>query len=455
MSFGFSELAAIRLGFGLSPLMPPPADVRTVLAGPAGAGPDAGAMTTERASDLARLFNEGRRARRDKLPEPPETQEAARQLGILPVEDLRRRVIRALDDPIGFGERLVQFWSDHFTIRAVNKVHNGLAMAFVDEAIRPHVNGRFEDMFFAADTHPMMLIYLDQISSRGPNSPFAKKRPERNFGLNENLAREALELHSLGVDADYDQHDVRELAKLLTGLSFSHNQGFAYRPLWAEPGSETVLGQSYGGRRRGGLDDIRAVFRDISRRPETALHLSRKLAVHFVSDQPSEDLVGSMAAVWRDSGGDLSQVYRVLVSHPDLATELRRKVRQPFDFCVAGLRALGMRGEQIGRLDLPVFRRIAWGPVEAMGQPWGRPKGPDGWPEEADAWIASQTLAARINWSLRIPRLLLDELPDPRDMLVSAFGGTQSAELTWAVPKAESATEGVALILASGDFSRR
>lgn len=455
MSFGFPELAAIRLGFGLSPLMPPPTDVDAVLAGPAMAGPGPEAMTTDMARDLATRMRSGLHARREGRPEPPEAVAADRKLGTMPVEDLRRRVIRALDDPIGFGERLVQFWSDHFTIRSVGKANHALALAFVDEAIRPHLNGRFEDMFIAADTHPMMLVYLDQISSRGPGSPFARNRPKRHFGLNENLAREALELHSLGAGAGYGQDDVRELAELLTGLRFSHQHGFAYDPTWAEPGAETVLGRDYGGMRRGGLDDIRAAFRDIARRPETALHLSRKLAVHFVSDDPSPDLVEAMAATWRDSGGDLPQVYRVLASHPDLASGLRQKVRQPFDLCVAGLRALGIRGEQIAALDLPGFRRVAWNPIEVMGQPWGRPKGPDGWPEAADAWIAPQTLAARINWSLRIPRLLLKDLPDPREMLVSAFGGTQSAELAWAVPKAESAAEGVALILASGDFNRR
>jgi len=455
MSFGFPELAAIRLGFGLSPLTPPPADVEAVLAGPANAGPGPEAMTTEKASEIATRFRTGLKARRENRPEPPEAKKADRQLGTMLVEDLRRRTIRALEDPIGFGERLVQFWSDHFTTRATNKVNNALALAFVDEAIRPHVNGRFEDMFFAADTHPMMLVYLDQISSRGPNSPFVRRRSERRLGLNENLAREAMELHSLGVGASYDQKDVRELAELLTGLSFSHQEGFAFRPQWAEPGAETVLGQSYGGQRRGGLDDIRAALRDIARRPETASYLSRKLAVHFVSDDPSEDLVEALAATWRDSGGDLPQVYRVLVSHPEMESGLRAKVRQPFDFCVAGLRALGIRGKQIAGLELADFRRAVWGPIEAMGQPWARPKGPDGWPEDADAWVGPQTLAARINWSLRVPRQLLRELPDPREMLVSTFGGTQSEPLAWAVPKAESAAEGVALILASSDFNRR
>ncbi|MFC3569986.1 DUF1800 domain-containing protein [Paracoccus simplex] len=455
MSFGFPELAAIRLGFGLSPLMPPPADAEAVLANPAQAGPGPEAMTTATASEIALQFREGVRARTKGLPEPPEAQEASRLLGALQIEDLRRRMIRAVDDPVGFGERLVQFWCDHFTVRAINKVNHGLALAFQDEAIRPHVNGRFEDLFFAADTHPMMLVYLDQTASRGPNSPFVKRRPDRKLGLNENLAREAMELHSLGVGADYQQKDVRELAELLTGLSFSFQDGFSFKPVLAEPGPETVLGQSYGGRRRGGLEDIRAAFRDLARHPETARHVSHKLAAHFVADDPPQDLVEAMAAVWRDTGGDLPQVYRVLVTHPALASNLRRKVRQPFDLQVAGLRALGLRGAQVAALERPVFRRAIWNHLISMGQPWGQPKGPDGWPEAADAWIAPQTMAARINWALRMPRLLQKDLPDPREMLVSAFGGTQSSELAWAVPKAESAAEGVVLILASGDFNRR
>ncbi|WP_288950725.1 DUF1800 domain-containing protein [uncultured Paracoccus sp.] len=455
MSFGFPELAAIRLGFGLSPLTPPPADAETVLASVARSGPDPAAMTTAEASQIALSFRAGVVARRSGKPEPPGSKEAEQQLASMPIEDLRRRVVRAVDDPVGFGERLVQFWSDHFTVRAINRVHYGLSMTFQDEAIRPYVNGRFEDMFFAADTHPMMLVYLDQISSRGPNSVLAKRRPERHLGLNENLAREALELHSMGVSAGYEQKDVRELAELLTGLSFSHKGGFAFQQAWVEPGAETVLGKSYGGGRRGGLDDIRAAFRDIARRPETAQYLSRKLAVHFVSDDPSQDLVEAMAATWRATGGDLLQVYRVLVTHPDLASNLRKKVRQPFDYCVAGLRALGVRGKDLAALDRKVFNRAVWEPIRSMGQPWWQAKGPDGWPEEVEAWIAPQTLAARINWSLQVPRMLLKELPDPREMLVSAFGGTQSAELAWAVPKAESAAEGVALILASGDFNRR
>ncbi|RCW86707.1 DUF1800 domain-containing protein [Paracoccus lutimaris] len=456
MSFGFPELAAIRLGYGLSPLMPPPADVGAVLASVDTAGPGPEAVSTDDAREMSlRLREMGEASKTAGEAAAEEYRAFGRMLSRMMLTDLQRRIARAVDDPVGFGERLVQFWSDHFTTRPLGAAVQPLGLAFVDEAIRPHVNGRFEDMFFAADTHPMMLVYLNQNESRGPNSTFAKKRKAKGFGLNENLAREALELHSMGVGAPYAQKDVRELAELLTGLTYSREQGFAYRPQMAEPGAETVLGKSYGGGKRDGLEAIRAALTDIARRPETAQYVARKLAVHFVSDDPPEDLVQAMTAVWRDSQGDLPQVYRVLVTHPALADTLRQKVRQPYDLLVAGFRALGVSGAQIAGLEHPLNARMTFDPMNGMGQPWGRQAGPDGWPEEAEAWIAPQQLAARINWSLSMPRRMLEQLPDPRELMQASLGGTQSAALAWAVPKAESAAEGVALILASSDFNRR
>ncbi|MBP6679309.1 MAG: DUF1800 domain-containing protein [Paracoccus sp.] len=461
MSIGFPQLAAIRLGYGLSPLMPPPADVAAVLASAAHAGPGPEAASEEEARALAIELRDLGAARETGGEAALEAYRVfAQKLGRMMILDLQRRMARAVDDPVGFGERLVQFWSDHFTTRPLGAVQQPLGLAFVDEAIRPHVNGRFEDMFFAADTHPMMLVYLNQIQSRGPNSVFAVKHKGKGVGLNENLAREAMELHSMGVGAPYDQKDVRELAELLTGLTFSHTKGFAFSPQMAEPGAESVLGRNYGGKwdpkdKLAGLNDIRAALSDIARRPETALHLSRKLAVHFVSDNPPEDLVQALAATWRDTQGDLPQVYRVLVTHPALAATLRQKIRQPYDLLIAGFRAMGITGAQILALEHPANARMTFDVLNSMGQPWWRQTGPDGWPEEASAWIAPQLLAARINWAMRMPRMMLEELPDPRELLKTALGGTQSEALAWAVPKAETAAEGITLILASSDFNRR
>lgn len=456
MSIEFPEIAAIRLGYGLSPLMAPPQDIETVLASAAAAGPGPEAMTTARAQEMGAKLAALTKARR----EGGEAEEAEftaynREMGRLLGRDLQRRLARAVDAEAGFGERLVQFWADHFTISPMNGGHNPLALAFVDEAIRPHVNGRFEDLFFAADTHPMMLLYLNQNASRGPNSVFARRRPGQEVGLNENLAREAMELHSLGVGAPYTQDDVREMAELLTGLTYSTQAGFAFRPQIAEPGAETVLGKSYGGTRRDGIEAIRAAFRDIARRPETAQFISRKLAVHFIADDPAPDLVDAMAATWRDTGGDLPQVYRVMATHPALAARLRAKARQPFDFLAASFRALGLTGQQITAIDFPQVNGFLLDPMLRMGQPWLRPTGPDGWPEDATAWIAPQLLAARITWALRVPGKVAQPLPDPRDLLDAALGATRSEALAWAVPKAESQAEGVAIVLASRDFNRR
>lgn len=462
MSSSFSEVAAIRLGFGFSPRVESPSDPETLLASISDSGPGPHAVSTATAigyglqlGESERQFREGGEA---KHPGYKALRNDLNRLGLL---DLRRRVVRAVDAQAGFGERLVQFWSNHFTTRAVALNRQALALAFQDEAIRPHIGGRFEDLFFAADTHPMMLVYLDQVVSRGPNSRFVKSRPERRFGLNENLAREALELHSLGVDADYTQGDVRAFAKILTGLTVNQEHGFAYQSSWAEPGPLTVLGMRYGDSGTDGpaperkLEDIRVVFGDIAARQETARHLSRKLAVHFAADTPPEDLVEDMAEVWQQTDGDLPAVYAVLVNHPDLAATFGQKIRQPFDLNVAAIRALGLTGSEIEALDLDVFARAVAAPMAAMGQPWGQPKGPDGWPEAPDAWIAPQTLAARIDWALEMPRQLLGELPDPRELMLAAFAGVPPGPIAWVVPKAETAAEGIAIVLASNAFNRR
>lgn len=458
MSFGFPELASIRLGFGLSPVMDPPADADAVLASVAQSGPGPEAVSLEQAMvSHAQLIELGKARESGNQADIEAYMEFTKSLSRLDRDDLQRRIARAVEAEVGFGERLVQFWADHFTIRSGGGGQRLVAQAFVDEAIRPHLNGRFEDMFIAADTHPMMLIYLNQVTSSGPNSQFGRKRAQKNVeaGLNENLAREAMELHSLGAGAQYNQADVRQLAELLTGLGYSPKRGFEFLPDRAEPGAEKVLGKSYGDDGPARLADIHQALRDIARNPATAGYLSRKLAIHFLSDDPDPGVVDAMTSVWRETQGDLAQVYRVMVTHPALADSLRQKARQPFDFVVAGLRALGMSGDQVRALDDPMVNRVLYQPLARMGQRWVSPNGPNGWPEEASAWITPQALSARINWALDLPRRLKLDLPDPRQMLQTTFGGTQSEALAWAVPKAESAREGVAIILASNDFNRR
>ncbi|MBV0891687.1 DUF1800 domain-containing protein [Paracoccus sp. Z118] len=454
MTPDFPHLAAIRLGYGLSPLTPAPADPQAVLRSvPEAAAPDG--WTTPMATDAQRQFAASRRQRNAGEIDTEEFRRIQSDLNHQRLSVLQRRVARAVDAPAGFGERLVQFWTGHFATVARNAPGHIMSGAMVDEAIRPHLNGHFADLLFAADTHPMMLNYLNQSGSVGPRSVFARRRPERALGLNENLAREALELHSLGVSAAYSQADVRELAELLTGLTYDQRKGRHYRPDAAEPGAETVLSESYGGPGTSGMDEIRRVFGNLARHPATAAHLSRKLAIHFAADDPPPDLVAALEAVWLETGGDLAQVNGALVSHPVLAANLRAKARQPFDFLVTALRALGLDGAAILALDPKRANQALWHPLTAMGQPFAQPRGPDGWPELAAAWITPQMLAARIGWALSQPARLCDALPDPRELVETALGPAASGALRWAVPKAENAREGVAIILASADLNRR
>jgi uncharacterized protein (DUF1800 family) len=373
-----------------------------------------------------------------------ETQRAVDALALRGAKAIFARAIGS-DDPL--RERLVAFWADHFTVAPRNRTERALPSILVDEAIRPHVTGRFADMLKAVTTHPAMLIYLNQEASLGPSSPKGKRQKK---GLNENLARELIELHTLGVGAGYSQADVRELAELLTGLTVSPKDGFVFDKKRAEPGAETVLGVTYSG---DGAAPVLQALDDLAAQPETAAHLARKLAAHFVTDDPDEGLMADLAARFRDTGGDLAEVAQALVAHPMAATGV--KVRQPFDFLVASLRALGVGPEFILGLEPRPFRRLILDPLQTMGQPFQQAPGPDGWPEREADWITPQGLAARIDWAMQAPERLVRPLPDPRVFLTTALGTRAGEKLTWAVDAAESARDGVGVVLASPEFNRR
>lgn len=445
----YPELAAIRLGYGLSPLSAPPADPVALVESVASAGPDGDAVSMARdyLPHRARFADLNRQGAQQDLAALEAVRETMRGIGR---RAPRTRIARAVGDG-GFGERLVQFWADHFTVSAGNLFDSVSAAAFVDEAIRPHLTGRFADLMFAAETHPRMIAYLDQVISVGPNSRAGKS----GRGVNENLAREMIELHSLGAGAGYDQADVRQLALLLTGLTFRPNRDATsfFNGNWAEPGAFEVLGRTYD--RGEGQDAIRQVIDDLAAHEATAWHLARKLAVHFVSDDPPDGLVQRLAQAFRASRGDLPTLYLILAEAPELRDCFRQKVRQPHDYLVAALRGCGVSRGDVMALDPQVFRNAVLGGLTIMGQTWGNPRGPDGWPEDASAWATAQGLAGRIDWAMRLLPKLLPALPDPRDVLQAALGDSASDTLRQAVPRAESPVEGLALILASPDFNRR
>ncbi len=362
---------------------------------------------------------------------------------------VRSGFARALDAPDGFRERLVTFWSDHFTTRARTTADVVLPGAMIEDAIRPNIAGRFGDLLVAATLHPAMLIYLDQVASVGPLSPFGQ---QRGRGLNENLAREVMELHSLGVGAGYAQDDVRQMAELLTGLGVNARKGLVFLPEQAEPGTETVLGRSYQGK---GVAPIRAALQDLALRPETARHIAWKLAVHFISDTPDEALVAAMTRAYADSGGALLAVYAAMLDHPTAWVPTLQKVRQPYDFMVAALRSLGVNGAGIMRFDRRSFARLILRDMALMGQKWRQPSGPDGWAEAGDHWITPQGLASRIRWAMEVPGRLVTPLPDPAEMARRALGSAAEVSLIRAAERAESLREGVGFVLASPAFNRR
>ncbi|MBC9247278.1 DUF1800 domain-containing protein [Paracoccus sp. 11-3] len=449
----YSELAAIRLGYGLSPRVPSPTTPQELVDSIQKSRPTAQDLVT----DEVRQFQiELQEIVRSDAPDKTMLARAHRRKGSQRRQlNIKRRFERAVANPGGFGERLVQFWADHFTVTGGLVVQSLMAEAFVTDAIRRNLTGKFADLMYAAETHPRMLSYLNQQQSVGENSLAAQRQPKRNMGINENLAREMIELHSLGVGADYTQDDVRQLAKLLTGLSYDPRSDRMFRPVRAEPGAETVLGKTYGGEGRAQVEDIRAVIGDLATHEATANHIARKLVVHFIDDDPPQQAVDRLAQVFRDTDGDLPSVYLALAESPELETHFRKKVRQPFDFMAASFRAVGFGRKKMQNLTLPQIRNQIMAGLAAMGQPWALPRGPDGWPEEAAAWATPQGIAARIDWANRELPKLQKQLPDPRDVLTNSLGSTATEPLEWAVPKAESQREGIAVVLGSADFNRR
>lgn len=446
-----STLAAIRFGTGLSPGGPAPADAGTMLAEVAGVDNLAAAFPIETwTTRFATIGTWGplRRARRDDDAAAEAFRVVNRQLANGYHIDMLQTLRRAAGAKVGFRERLTWFWASHFAIADGTGLLRRSVGSFHEEAIRPHIAGSFADLLKAAVTHPAMLAYLDQTSSIGPNSV----RGRRGGGLNENLAREVLELHTLGVGGGYGQDDVRQLAELLTGLTIAKDGTQAFQRNIAEPGAETVLTRSYGGETPN-RHDIVAVLDDLSVHPSTARHLSGKIARHFIADTPPADLVDAMTADWTRTDGDLTAVYATMLDHPAAWDPVLRKVRQPLDMMAAALRVTGT-ADRLTPDRMRILRETLTEPVARMGQPWLRPPGPDGWPEEAGAWITPQGLAARLDWIAMLAGSL-DPAPDPRAFVDLALGPLASARTRFAADAAEDRAAGVALILSSPEFQRR
>lgn len=454
------ETAAIRFGTGLSPLYGPPVSVDAMLGGVRGLDLMAKLYPVAGFSQIDAVLPDYNAARRLRRKQPnsaagktAETTENTLRTSLRAGADaaLKVALVRSVATPQGFGERLARFWADHFTVVGKKGLFRYAVSGFVEDAIRPHVSGRFADMLSAATLHPMMLLYLDQVNSAGPNSMAARKRQD---GLNENLAREVLELHSLGVTGPYSQHDVYELARLLAGASYRTGRGFVFSKGRGEPGVKTVLGLPYGDG-WAEPDDIKLFLENLALHPGTARHLAHKLAVHFIGPTPDPVMVENMATAYLAHSGDLMALYRTMLDHPSAWQVGDEKAKPPFDFMVSSLRALGVAPAPVLGLDRKSARTYITSPLAVMGQPWQRPNGPDGWPETLEDWITPQGLAGRIQWAMTVPRALQPALPDPREFVDVALADRASPALQFAAQNAETTWEGVGLVLASPEFQRR
>ncbi|MFW2588569.1 DUF1800 domain-containing protein [Sagittula sp. SSi028] len=455
-------IADTRFGCGLSPRIAPPSSVDDMLDGVTGPDAMAAAFPIEGFDDFRQrmVAKQALEKQRRKIRNTPEGQVLTKEIKLLQrdareesMQWMAAHILRRVNTQTPLRERLVFFWADHFTATGKAGIIRRGTSPYMQSALRPLIAGRFEDLLVAAVTHPLMQQYLDQHISSGPNAPFTQGKPAKR-GMNENLAREILELHTLGADGPYTQDDVRELAELLTGLTFDAKSGRKFRKNMAEPGAETVLGQSYGGDGAAHIRDIEAALRDIANHPAVADHMAWKLAVHFLSDQPPPDLVAAVAAAWRESAGDLPTVYAALLNHPAAWTPGRRNVKPPFDFIASACRALDMSAAALTELRENPFRQRFVLPMRHMGHTWQKPDGPDGLPEEDSAWITPQAMAARLQWAVTMPQMLMPALPDPRRFVDVALGPDVPEAVRFAAGAAESVADGVGLVLASPAFQR-
>lgn len=379
--------------------------------------------------------------RKQSRPEPGDADAA--NYGIR--NELPIRLARYAEAPLGLAERLVMFWTNHFAIEADNGgALRALAGPFEREAIRPHILGRFEDLLLAATRHPAMLIYLNNATSVGPGSPTGKKRGK---GLNENHARELMELHTLGVDGGYTQADVIALANILTGWSVGRNDKradtygrFNYLKPAHEPGAQTLLGQSFDQK---GEAQGKAALALLARHPATARHLATKLVRHFVADTPPPDLVAMLEQSYLDTNGDLAAMTRTLITADAAWQAPPTKLRTPQEFVVAAMRATGVKPKPRDLIQA----------LTALGQPLMNPPSPAGFADDTRTWLAPDAMTNRLD----IAESLAVEAGevDPRQLANAILGARLTQTTRQTIERAESPAQGVSLLLMSPEFQRR
>lgn len=374
---------------------------------------------------------------------------------------INARLIVAAKSQNDFAERLVHFWANHFAISIDKNGIVGLAGNYEFEAIRPHIFGKFGEMLNASVQHPAMLLYLDQVQSIGPDSPLAiriKARRGDDIGLNENLAREILELHTLGVRTVYSQEDVTEFARALTGwivtgLTRGPMQRLAdgnsppgeatFLDAIHQPGTRKVVGRSYA---QTGAAQSKAILSDLATHPATAKHIAEKLARHFVADNPPASLVAKLEKDFLKTGGDLKSLYRTLISAPEAWADHSPKFKSPWEWTISAMRALNVSG-------LP-GKQQASGLFVQMGQPIWRPESPAGFGDMTQDWTGPAALMRRVETAGRFAKMAGGRV-DARTLAPIILPGALSSGTAQHIARAESPEQGLALLLVAPEFLRR
>ncbi|MEO1028610.1 MAG: DUF1800 domain-containing protein [Pseudomonadota bacterium] len=381
---------------------------------------------------------------------PEEEMKKARKQGRARINGILRAEVEArtkfgVATQAPFHERLTRFWANHFTVSARDRDVLPLAGAYEREAIRPNILGSFSDLAFAAVGHQAMIIYLDNRRSIGPNSARGRRG---NGGLNENLAREVMELHTVSPDAGYTQQDVEEFAKALTGWTIGlerhgpdqHGKTIFINRLH-EPGTRRVLGTDYPQR---GADQASAILTDLCAHPATARHVCYKLAAHFVSDTPPKALVDRMSNTFISSYGNLQAVYLTLIESPEAWSPDAMKVKTPDELLTSTARMIGMPRTFVGKVR-DVFASFAQQAFQASS--------PEGWPDDAASWLGPDSVLKRVEWANR----LAERAPglDARAFLQASLGDRLTERTLQIVEGAESGEQAMVLALMSPDFQRR
>jgi uncharacterized protein (DUF1800 family) len=422
--------ALIRFGLGRRSAEPPPAD------------PAAWLLEQLHRPDPARFDDPPGTAkglaalRDDRATKPPPAESRARALY---KTEAAAQLANAVATPAPFRERLVWFWTNHFTVSLRRGECAAVAGAFVEEAIRPHVTGHFGDMLLAVMRHPAMLMYLDNTGSVGPAS---RAGQSGRRGLNENLARECLELHTVSPLAGYTQADVTAFARILTGWSVDPKAdppGFRFRPAEHEPGVQTVLQQSFPPGEEGGI----AALRFLAEHPATHRFLAGKLVRHFVADDPPPDAVRVVEAVLRDTNGNLGSAAAALVTLP-AAWQPGAKLRTPQEYVIACVRTLDLPPEQVPNLA---------GILAGLGQPFWTAPAPNGWADRAVDWAAPEAMLRRIDWASGFAGRAGDQ--DVAEVSEAALGPLLRPVTLGAIRRAGSRRDAMTLLLTCPEFQRR